>query len=136
VLAPLAAGAAKSGVGGGSAAAAAASAGPVAEDEMVACTIRSSDNGCRSNGGMGQGCDGAASGCLRQIPYHLSLYLLCSEVLPGGVLRVIAQELQALLPVRRHGGVRPGAGAVACGAGPSPPAGWGHHAAAFHERWP
>ncbi|GIL53923.1 hypothetical protein Vafri_9500 [Volvox africanus] len=76
------------------------------EEETLACTILGSEAG-RNGWGLATGCAhgaGTTAAALaavgvRQTPHQLALYLLSSEVLPAGVLRMIADELQALLPM-------------------------------------
>ncbi|GLI68345.1 hypothetical protein VaNZ11_012747 [Volvox africanus] len=87
-------------------AAAAAVALAAGEEETLACTIRSSEAD-RNGWGLATGCaHGAGTTAaplaavgVRQTPHQLALYLLSSEVLPAGVLRMIAEELQTLLPM-------------------------------------
>ncbi|GLC44510.1 hypothetical protein PLESTB_000065500 [Pleodorina starrii] len=79
----------------GSAAAAAAAAG---EMETIACTIRSSDAAADAAAAAAATATAAAAAAGIR-PHHLALYLVSSEVLPAGVLRMIAEELQSVLPI-------------------------------------
>ncbi|EFJ46036.1 hypothetical protein VOLCADRAFT_105682 [Volvox carteri f. nagariensis] len=69
-------------------------------DAMVSTARSSGGTGGRSGSVLAATAPWAATAAAdaRHVPYQLALYLISSELLPAGVLKMIADELQALLP--------------------------------------